>query len=131
MPGKGWSWELQAEDKECQRQQQHPEEKRQGPVLYEALMHFSAEGIWEAESFREHSSHGRWVFLRLPQLPDGNPLEYSLNTPVHTSQQQPPQGGSLLAEVLAKAIVLMPFLNIYFRMSLTEGRVEGAPNLIP
>lgn len=48
-----------------------------------------------------------------------------------TAQQQPPQRGSLLAEVLAKAIVLTPFFNIYFRMSLTGGRVEGTPNLIP
>lgn len=81
--------------------------------------------FWEAEPWWERSSHGCWVFLRLPRLPDGNPLEHSLNT------AQPPQQGSLLAEVLAKAIVLTPFFNIYFRMSLTGGRVEGTPNLIP
>lgn len=85
MPGKGQSWELQAEDKECQSQQQDPEAWRQGPVLHEGLVHFSAEGIQEAEPFREHCSHGHWVFLRLLQLPDGNPLEHSLDTPVHSS----------------------------------------------
>lgn len=85
LPGKGRSWELQAEDEECQRQQQEPEERRQGPVLYQGLLHFSAEGIWEAEPLWECSSHGCWVFLRLPRLPDGNPLEHSLHTPVHSS----------------------------------------------
>lgn len=91
---------------------------------------FSAEGIWEAEPFWEHSRHGRWVFLRLPQLPKET-LWNTAWTHQSTAQQQPPQRGSLLAEVSAKAIVLTPIFNIYFLMSLTGGRVEGAPNLIP
>lgn len=62
----------------------------------------------------------------------GSPMETLWNTAcTHQCTAQPPQRGSLLAEALAKAIVLTPFFNIYFRMSLTGGRVEGTPNLIP
>lgn len=51
------------------------EERRQGPVLYEGLV-TSLQREFENQS---HSS------LRLRQLPDGNPPEHSLNTPVHSS----------------------------------------------